>query len=157
MMEVYQLVGIKKLNTTAYHPRCNGLVENFIRAMIAKHAQTHGPDWDLYLQHLLFAYRTKPHCSTKESPFYLLYGQDARLPTDAVLSLARLEYSVDLDDYKTELTRGLSSAWKWARQAVARAKKTQKKNFDRKAKEVTYSPGDRGLVYMPHDNTGSMR
>ena len=104
-----------KLNTTAYHPRGNGLVENFnksIRATIAKHAQAHGPNWDLYLQHLLLAYRTKPHGSTSESPFYLVYGRDARLPTESVLSPARLNYSVDLDDYKTELTRGLSAAWK---------------------------------------------
>ena len=84
MMDVCQLAGIKKLNTTAYHPRGNGLVENFIKsiwAMIAKHAQTRGPNWDLYLQHLLLAYRTKPHGSTNESPFYLVYGRDVRLPT----------------------------------------------------------------------------
>ena len=72
-MDVYKLTGTKKLNTTAYHPTGNGLVENFnksIQAMIAKHAQTHGPNWDLYLQHLLLA---KLHGSTNESPFYLLY------------------------------------------------------------------------------------
>ena len=51
MMDVCKLIGIKKLNTTVYHPRGNGLVEKFnnIRSMIAKHAQTHGPSWDLYI------------------------------------------------------------------------------------------------------------
>ena len=29
MMDICQLTGIKKLNITAYHPRSNGLVENF--------------------------------------------------------------------------------------------------------------------------------
>ena len=160
MMDVCKLTGIEKLNTTAYHPRGNGLVENFnksIRSMIAKHAQTHGPNWDLYLQHLLFAYRTKPHGSTNESPFYLLYGRDARLPTETVLSPTRIAYSVDLDDYKIELTRGLSTAWKIAQNSIAAAQKKQKKQFDQKAKDVKYVPGDRVMVYMPHEDTGKLR
>ena len=29
MLDVCKLLGIKKLNTTAYHPQCNGMVEKF--------------------------------------------------------------------------------------------------------------------------------
>jgi transposase InsO family protein len=29
MMDVCELLGVKKLNTTAYHPQCNGMVERF--------------------------------------------------------------------------------------------------------------------------------
>ena len=82
-------MGTKKANTTAYHPQTDGLVENINRtlvAMIAKHAKTFGRNWDTYLSQLLFAYRTKPHESTGESPFFLLYGRDARLPTDTAFT-----------------------------------------------------------------------
>ena len=79
------------------------------------------------LQHLPLA---KLHGSTNESPFYLFYvGRDARLSTEAVLS------SVDLEDYKTELTRGRSMAWKSAQHAIAVAQKKQKKQFDHRAKD----------------------
>ena len=41
--------------------------------------------------------------STKESPFYLLYDRDPRLPTASDLALPRPAYTLDLDDYKTEV------------------------------------------------------
>ena len=64
----------------------DGLVEKMNKtlcSMLAKHAHKFGPDWDLYLQQLLFAYRVKPQDSTGEAPFYLVYGRDARLPTES--------------------------------------------------------------------------
>ena len=110
--------------------------------MIAKHAKKFGRDWDLYLPQLLFAYGTKPHESTGESPFYLLYGRDACLPTEAALSTPKSPYVVSVDDYKTELTTGLTESWKQAR------------NYDRRAKEVNFQPSGRVMVYMPHEDQG---
>ena len=54
-------------------------------AMLAKYSKEFGAKWDTYLQHLLFAYQTKSHELTMDSPFFLLYGRDARLPIDSVL------------------------------------------------------------------------
>lgn len=39
-----------------------------LQNMIAKHAKEFGPEWDLSLQQLFFAYWTKPDLSTGESP-----------------------------------------------------------------------------------------
>lgn len=39
-------------------------------------------EWDLYLDAVLFSYRVSRHDSTKFSPFYLVYGRNARLPID---------------------------------------------------------------------------
>ena len=33
LQEVYLLLGIKKVNTSAYHPQCDGLVERFNRTL----------------------------------------------------------------------------------------------------------------------------
>ena len=64
---------MQKLNTTAYHPQADRLVENFnrtLRTMLAKYAAKFGVNWDEHLHHLRFlAYQTKPHDSTGESPF----------------------------------------------------------------------------------------
>ena len=92
MQEVYEITGIHKLSTTAYHPQTGGLVENFnrtLRAMVAKYAAKYGTDWDEHLPYLLFSYRTKPHESIRESPFFLLYGRDAHIPCESVLSTKR--------------------------------------------------------------------
>ena len=45
MQDVCQLLRVKKLNTTAYHPQCDGMVERFnrtLKAMLRKHASTEG-------------------------------------------------------------------------------------------------------------------
>ncbi len=81
--------GIQKINTSAYHPQTNGMVEKFnhtLLEMIAQHAAHYRGDWDRYLECVLFAYRVKPHDTIGESPFYLPYGRDAKLPLDSTLA-----------------------------------------------------------------------
>jgi len=41
--------------------------------------------WHLYLSQIAFAYRTTPHPSTGETPFFLMYGYDPRSPDQTVL------------------------------------------------------------------------
>lgn len=89
MSELYNLMGIHKANTTAYHPQSNGLVERFhctLTNMLAKTVERHGKDWDERLPYVLYAYRASLQTSTRESPFFLLYGRDSRLPNEEVIS-----------------------------------------------------------------------
>jgi len=89
MEEVYSLLGVQKVNTTAYHPQTDGLVEQFnctLTDMLAKKVKKNGKDWDIRLPHVLFAYRATPQESTGETPFYLLYGRDPVLPTIEMLN-----------------------------------------------------------------------
>uniref|UniRef100_A0A1X7UR29 Integrase catalytic domain-containing protein n=1 Tax=Amphimedon queenslandica TaxID=400682 RepID=A0A1X7UR29_AMPQE len=160
MKDVYALTGIEKINTTASHPQTDGLVENMnrtLRAMIAKYSSLHGDNWDEYLPKLLFAYRTKYHESTKESPFFLLYGRDARVPGDETLSQRRSPYMVDVDDYKSELMISLTEAWDIARSSISKAQKAQKKQRDKEVRVKPIRVGDRVMVYMPHEAMGKNR
>ena len=125
--------------------------------MVAKHAENFGTNWDEHLPYLLFAYRTKPHESTGESPFFLLYGWDGRLPCIDVFSAGRTPYQVDLDNYKTELTVGLAEAWQTAQDHLQKAQKAQKRKYDRCAKERQVWVSDRVMVLMPAEQTGKNR
>ena len=73
-------MGIRKLNTTTYHPKCDGMVERFNRTFktaLRKHAATYGSQWDKYLSGILFAYRNILHDSMgKKKPSYLLFDID---------------------------------------------------------------------------------
>ena len=99
-------------------------------------------------------HRTKPHESTGESPFFLLYGRDARLPCQDVFSVKRTPYQVDLDDYKTDLTVGLADTWRTAQDHLKSSQKSQKRKYDRHAKERNVRVGDRVMVLMPAEQTG---
>ena len=154
MLEICKLTGMKKINTTAYHPQTDGLVENFnrtLQAMLAKHSKAFGMDWDKHLQHLLFAYRTRPHDSTNESPFYMIYGRDPRLPTEAALSTPPTLQMLEVDDYKAELVAGLTESWHIARTSITKAQAQQKKYYDRHAKEPKVQTSDRVMVFMPQE------
>ena len=73
--EVNKLLNCKKVQTTTYHPQCNGLVERFNRTlvdMLSSLCSKNSKDWDLYLDHVQFAYRTTVHSSTGYTPFELV-------------------------------------------------------------------------------------
>ena len=59
----------------------------------------------------LLACRTRPHESTCKSPFFLLYGRDARLPTESTLEAPPSLYREDTETYGEELAEGLARAW----------------------------------------------
>lgn len=82
--------------------------------MISKASDKNPSEWDKQLPLLLFAYRSVVQESTKESPFFLLYGRDPRLPTGTILEQTRTTYLCDAEDYQTELFINLRrSSWHW--------------------------------------------
>ena len=160
MYELYRLLGIHKVNTTAYHPRTDGMVERFNRTltdMLAKTAESDPRNWDKRIPHVLFAYRTSPHKSTGITPFKLLYGREATLSTEELLFPVAERAEVSVGTYFDELTTHLSEAWALAQDNIGRAQAHQKKNFDKRAELSDYRVGDRVLLHMPSQKTGEMR
>src|SRR5262249_49857493 len=81
MREVCRLLGIEKRYSTAYHPQTQGSVERFNRTMknmLIKYCGRHKDDWDIWLQTLMFAYRSSPHESNGMSPFLMVIGRGGR-------------------------------------------------------------------------------
>ena len=85
--EMCTLLGIKKTQTTPYHPQSDGMVERYNRtleAQLSMFVETHHRDWNQYISYLLMAYRTAVHESTKCTPAKLMLGHEIRLPIDLV-------------------------------------------------------------------------
>ena len=135
----------------------DGLVERFHRTvtdMLAKGVEKNGKDWDKHLPYVLFAYRSGLQQSTGESPFYLLYRRDPRLPTDEVLNVPVDQRNIDLRDYKKEMTHRFSTAWQLAQVEISKAQGRQKKFHDKGAKQPILQVGDRVFVYNPSKKQG---
>ena len=107
----------------AYHPQTDGLVERLNRTlldMLAKTVEKNGKNWDRQLPYVLFAYRASLQESTRESPFFLMYGRDPRLPSEETLS-GRVRETLYMEDYRSELASGMAEAWELARANVQKA------------------------------------
>ena len=142
MQDVCKLLEIKKLNTTAYHPQCDGMVERFnrtLKTILRKHAQKFGRQWDDFLPGVLWAYRNTPHDSTGEKPSFLLFGLDCRSPTEAALLPPSSLQVADVQDYREELVLSLSSARELAAKSIQTAQNKYKLQYDKKAAPIDYS------------------
>ena len=160
VQDVCRLLGIKKLNTTSYHPQCDGMVERLnrtLKAMLRKHASQFGTQWDTYLSGVVWAYRNTIHESTGEKPSFLLFGMDLRTPIEAALLSPNPLESVSVSDYRQQLILSLSSARQNAAVCVRKAQHKYKKSYNRKATTRPYQVGDWVMVRFPAEETGKQR
>ena len=160
ILELCSLLGMKKINTSGYHPQTDGLVEKFnstLQSMIAKSTDPNGMEWDKRLPLLLFAYRSIVQESTKESPFFLVYGRDRRLPTGSLLEQSPVAYPVDAEDYRTELVSTLIKTRELALESIQKAQEKQRRFYDRQSRNPKFQVGDRVMVFMPSETIGKDR
>ncbi len=81
LCKLYELLGIKSIRTSVYHPQTDGLVERFnrtLKTMILKFVHEDAKNWDKWLKPLLFAVGEVSQASTGFSPFEFLYGRQPR-------------------------------------------------------------------------------
>ena len=80
--EMCKILGIKKLQTTPYHPQTNGLVERShqtLMQMIGKLGEDKKANWPSHLAEIAHAYNATHFTVTGYSPHYLMFGQRPRL------------------------------------------------------------------------------
>lgn len=161
MLDCCKLLGTKKLNTTAYHPECDGMVERFnrtLKTMLRKHVDRFGVQWDRYLPGLLWAYRNTPHESTGEKPSYLLFGLDCRSPTEAALLPTTGIEPTEVSDYREELVLSVSHARNLAVSSIQAAQRKNKGQYDKKATaDISFRAGDWILIRFPQEESGRWR
>ena len=148
MKEVCRLMSCKKVQTTAYHPQTDGLVERFNRTLIqclTAFVQENPRTWDLYVPYVLSAYRWSVHESTGHTPFELVYLREPQQPLDTRLSKAEKTYT-DPNDYRTHLLQGMRHVRQLAQKNIEQAQQKQKRLYDQHAKHRKFNVGDQVLL-----------
>eukprot|EP00795_Rhopilema_esculentum_P013630 gene13630-biopygen3615 len=103
---------------------------------------------------ILFAYRVSPHASTGESPFYLLYGREPRLPVDAALLSPSAHLSSSVAEHRARILTNLENAQRIVSSKTQLAQQKMKEYYDRSSKPVLYDIGDKVWVFTPKNKKG---
>ena len=105
--ELCSWLGIKKLRTSGYNARSNGLTEqsnlttkNYLTAFV-----TENKEWDCWLSQLSFAYNSLIHTTTGFSPFELTFERKARIPLDILYNYHKESESIPVEQFKSNLNK----------------------------------------------------
>ena len=149
--DLCKLFKINKLQTSAYHPQSNGALErshqtlkDYLRHYI-KPSQT---DWDDWVHLAIFSYNTSVHSSTKFTPFELVFGKEAEIPT---AFNREPEFTYTYDDYLSELKTKLQVTRKVAKSNIIDEKQKSKINYDQKIITPQVKVGD--LILLSDEST----
>lgn len=146
MKDLTNLFKTKHISTTPYHPQSNGALERShltLKDYLKHYIKVEQNDWDEYVQFAMFSYNTAVHKSTKHTPYELLFGRLAYLPS-SITQDPKFHYTYD--DYIKSLQNKLNHSFKVARDNLIESKVKSKTYHDSKTNSVTFKAND--LVWL---------
>lgn len=148
--ELLTLLGIKKSRTTPYHPQGDPQPERFNRtllSMLGTLNQEKKRQWSQHVVPLVHAYNSTKCDATGFSPYFLMFGREAKLPVDQCFE-AHLDEDGDQQhsSYVAKLKDDLQKAYKMAQEAANKVHLRNKKAYDKRIGFHNLEPGDRVLL-----------
>jgi hypothetical protein len=98
------------------------------------------------LPYLMLMYNTHVHKSTRDSPFFLTFMHDPRMPFFN-MDKPRVAYG---KDFVAETFRMMQPVHQAVKVNLEEAQQCSKRYYDKTAKERTFFQGDRVMVFMPN-------
>ena len=132
---------IKPIQTTAYHPASNGSLERtyLILSDYLKQYVDGEKNWDLYVDLAMFSYNTSVHEGTNYTPYELVFGKLARLPSGEPLTEG--EKLPTYQNYLVDLVKRLIRIQKLAHDNLIKSKEKSKKYYDRNSNVQEFKLG----------------
>ena len=146
------MLGVQKSHTTPYHPQGNPQPERFNRTllnMLGTLNVEEKANWSRHVSALVHAYNCTKHDSTGYSPYFLMFGREARLPLDKYFGVTPDNFSnEEHSKYVSGLRRHLQQAYQAATREADRHAASNKKRYDERVRGAELLPGDQVLVRM---------
>jgi len=113
---------------------------------LAKLSFDNKKEWDQLVDAVLFAYRTKKHKTTKQTPFYLVYGREAILPIDLVIPSIEVEHDEPLLERLYQLISDVEDDRQQVINRIEKEQQKQKQVYDQQGISEKLKIGDLVLV-----------
>ncbi|KAJ8348558.1 hypothetical protein SKAU_G00271470 [Synaphobranchus kaupii] len=148
--ELLKTMGIRKSRTTPYHPQGDPQPERFNRtllSMLGTLGWEKKRQWSKHVGYLVHAYNSTKCDATGYSPYFLMFGREARLPIDLCFGT-----SPDGRDegchsrYVAKLKEDLQRAYKLASGVADKTHQRNKRSYDKRVGFQTLDIGDRVLL-----------
>ena len=118
--------------------------------MLTMYANDNPESWCEHLPYAVFAYNTSLNASTKEVPFYVLFGRDPMEPSD-LKPPNRYRLGDDVwDDFNWNWHRAIEAS----KENLEKAQEYQKRHYDTKARLISFNTGDLVLLREGRTLTG---
>lgn len=148
---VCEMLKKKRSLCAPYHPQTNGLVEKMngtIQRTLTKLVRDSPQTWDEHLNATLFALRTKKQLTTQFSPYFLMFGREARYPVEVPAS-----YEVTEDQIQTLVSNGeisqtlalIQKHRQMASENMSKVREKIKRKREKAGVDVNFEVGDKVL------------
>ncbi|RXN24314.1 Retrovirus-related Pol polyprotein from transposon 297 [Labeo rohita] len=148
--ELLNMLGIRKSRTSPYHPQGDSQPERFNRTLLSMLGTLNPVEksrWSQHITRLVHAYNCTKNEATGYSPYYLLFGREARLPVDVCFGTSpdgkgAGSHRQYVERMKSELQR----AYQLATETAQKSQQRNKRLYDRHVKHQTLAVGDHVLI-----------
>ena len=158
--EICKILHIEKTHTTPYHPQSDGLVERFNRtlnSMLATCVDEHPSEWEDHIHKVCMAYNTSQQSTTGFSPFYLMFGREARIPVDLWYDLPDNCQILSHTQYAQNLQRTFRKAYSLVRERVSFKHRRQQEIYNKKVHGKPYVKGELVWLFNPAITRGKSK
>ena len=148
ILEICKSLNVRKSHTTPYHPQCDGLVERFNRTllnMLSTSIKDHHFTWQEHIRPVCMAYNTSVQSTTGYTPFYLMFGREAKIPADIMFGTNTVSEQSP-NEYAANLRSRLCASYDHVRKNLGTGHKRQKEFYDQRVHGEPYKEGD--LVWL---------
>ena len=152
--QLTKLYKIKHILCSVYHPESNGGLErshSVLKSYLKHFLNDNQNNWDILIPHAMFCYNTHTHEATGKTPYELLFGRPARIPS----SIANEpEFKYTYDDYYSQLKLRLNAIHKLAKEKLIQSKLRSKIQYDKKLNPHIFKINDLVLIKAKANKPG---
>ncbi len=150
LQEICNQFGINHTFTVAYHPASNGLVERTNRKILEVLRPVVGTllgSWEDWVPHVAASINSSLCESTGQSPHFIIFGMDKRLPYDLLDSSQPFIY--DVEDYAKIQLKVFADIHKQVKDKLIQTSSNQSIKQHKRACPVNFQVGDSVMVQTP--------